>query len=190
MILSLFYLLSFALAINCRPSLGPVSNVTDHPLFCYGKEITQLEPTNMEDCRELATIIMSLPPWGRPWVFSSIPNTKADKKLPMGLKAGSCHLRIIPVDLGAQVTDAFTARHLAHQMHRTINQCVAPSPHLGGEGEIGPKKILAITLSGPFAYANVDWGDELTNNQGGQRSELEDYGIFSTYPPQNSSSQS
>lgn len=183
--ISLSATLISALVLNTNPSFGQVSNLTDFPLECYDP-FTPIKPTSLEDCRELATGIMSLPPWGRPWVLSSVPGVKADKTIPLGIKHKSCHIRIIPIDDGAKVTDAFTARYFVHQLHKAINLCVTPWPHLGGEGEIGPKKVLALTVSGPFADKDDDSNDLVF----AQESTPGDIETFPFRPPKNSTSQS
>ena len=139
----------FARVVRDDVSLGPATNLTDYPLECYGQRAL-LKPTTIEDCREIAEGIMALHPWGRPWVFSNVPSVKADKPIPLGIKSGSCRIRLMPIKEKSQVTDSWTARYFAHQIHRAINECVTPPPHLGGEGDIGPKKIIALTVSGAF----------------------------------------
>lgn len=187
MLLVLFYTLIFVLVNNTRALPEPVHNLTDWPLECYGAQLVQVKPTNLKDCREMAVGIVSLPPWGRPWTFSNEPGHKADRHIPIGIKHRSCYLRIVPVEDTAKVSDTFTPRYLAHQIYRTINECVIPWPHLGGEGEIGPKKVLALTLSGPLDRGSVDSGDELTitqiNTQG-------NYDILLANASQKSTSQS
>lgn len=165
MLITLSHILNFVLMSSTNALPEPARNLTNYPLECYGAHLTEIEPTNLEDCRELAVGIVSLPPWGRPWTFSNEPGTQFDRHIPIGIKHRSCHLRVIPVDEDALVTDTFTPRYLAHQIYRTINQCVLPWPHLGGEGEIGPKKILALTLSGPLDTGTVKSVDELTITQ-------------------------
>lgn len=187
MLLVLFYLLIFVLVNNTSALPEPVHNLTGWPLECYGAQLVRVKPTNLKDCREMAVGIVSLPPWGRPWTFSNEPGHKADRHIPIGIKHGSCHLRIVPIEDGAKVSDAFTARYLAHQIYRTINECVIPWPHLGGEGEIGPKKVLGLTLSGPLGPTSVDTADELTitrSNEPGQ------YDILLVNASQKSTSQS
>lgn len=166
MLLFFFYILILTLVSNTKALPEPVSNLTDWPLKCYEEHFIRVKPTNLKDCREMAVGIVSLPPWDRPWTFSNVPGNKADRHIPIGIKHGSCHLRIVPIVEDAQVSDAFTARYFAHQIYRTINQCIIPSPHLGGEGEIGPKKVLALTLSGPLEPRSAETDEELTMTQG------------------------
>ena len=161
----LFTHLLFALVIHAGPFMGLDSNLTDFPLECYTAEVRQLKPTTWDDCREIAMGIMSLRPWGRPWVLSNVPGVEHDYDIPLGIKHGSCSLRVVPLKRGKKLTEKFTARYFAHQVYRTINKCVIPWPHMGGEGEIGPKKALGLTLSGPFTD-QVEPSEELTITQG------------------------
>lgn len=142
---------SFALAINTKPIAIQSTNLTGFPLDCYEPQFDMMKAPDPRECRELADAIMSFRPWGRPWILSTLNDPiKVDYKLPLGWKAGSCELRIVPIneDTKAVVTDTFSARYLAHQVHRWTNECVLPWPHLGGEGEIGSKKVLGMTISG------------------------------------------
>ena len=161
----LFADLLFALVIHAAPFMGLESNLTDFPLECYTAQVRQLKPTTLEDCRELAIGIMSLQPRGRPWVLSNVPGVERDYKIPLGLRHGSCHLRVVTLEHGKKLTEKFTARYFAHQVYKTINKCVIPWPHMGGEGEVGPKKELGLTISGPFAD-KVEPSEELTITQG------------------------
>ena len=156
----------FALVIDLSPSLGLAGNLTDYILECYDPYLPRLNPTNVQDCRVIANGIMSLLPHGRPWVLNTKPGPKVDYLLPLGLMHRSCQVRVVPLEPDSQAGDTFTARYFAHQVNKAINKCVIPWPHRGGEGEIGPKKVLGLLVSGILDPTDVDMSNKLVITQG------------------------
>lgn len=155
-----------ALVIDLGASLEAAGNLTDLPMHCFPPHFREPDPTNYEDCRDIATFFMSLGPYGRPWVFSTIRDKDVDFVIPLGRRSGSCEVRILPVEEHAKFKESFTARHFVHQMYRIINKCVTPAPHLGGASEIGPNRHVAITISGPLAPLGDTLSGDLISGQG------------------------
>lgn len=110
----------------------------------------------MEDCRQIAQGVMSLPPHGRPWVLSTEAGPGVDYQIPVLYKANSCEVRIVPRDKHDPRSESLTARYLAHEINRLINSCVAPLPHLGGRSCVGRKDLLGMIVSGIPSSENPD----------------------------------
>jgi hypothetical protein len=165
-LLALLTLPLSALVIDLGASLEAAGNLTDLPMHCFPADLKDPHPTNYEDCRDVASFFMSLGPYGRPWVFSTKRDKDVDFVIPLGRRSGSCEVRILPVDAHTEFKETLTARYFVHQMYRIINKCVIPVPHLGGASEIGPKKYLAITISGPLSPFGGRLSDDLISGQG------------------------
>lgn len=164
-LLTLLTLPLSALVIDLGASLEAAGNLTDLPMHCFPADFHDPQTTNYADCRDVASFFMALGPYGRPWVFSTKKDKDVDFVIPLGRRSGSCEVRILPVEEHAEFKETFTARYFVHQMYRIINKCVIPAPHLGGAGEIGPKKDIAITISGPLAPLGGTLSGELINGQ-------------------------
>ena len=65
---------------------------------------------------------------------------------------GSCVIKIDMID-GEQ--DTLTWRDIIDSASELRDTCVAPPPHLGGEGKAGPRKLLAVSV---FGASNEDVG--------------------------------
>ena len=52
------------------------------------------------------------------------------------------------MDSSEPVGDTFTMRYLGQKVARLAELCVRPEPHLGGEGRIGEKGVLALAVVG------------------------------------------
>jgi len=155
-----------ALVIDLGTSLEAASNLTDLPMHCFPPVFKDPHPTNFEDCRDVASFFMSLKPYGRPWVFSTKRDKDVDFVIPLGRRSGSCEVRVLPVEEHDDFKETFTARYFVHQIYRIINQCVIPGPHRGGASEIGPKRALALIVSGPLAPMVGTLNDDVISGQG------------------------
>ena len=66
----------------------------------------------------------------------------------MALTAGSCKIRLLPLNPAPFLSDKFTLRYLAHSINRMALQCIEHGPHNGGEGEVGPKGVIGLVVGG------------------------------------------
>lgn len=186
-LLNLLTLPLSALVVDLGASLEAASNLTNLPMHCFPDDFREPHPTNIEDCREVASFFMSHEPYGRPWVFSTKKAKDVDFVIPLGRRSGSCEVRILAVDGYSEFKETFTARYFVHQMYRIINKCVVPAPHRGGASEIGPKKYLAITISGPIDPYGGSLSGDLVSGQGRTPGVVE---VFRIGRPTNSTSPS
>lgn len=130
-------------------SLQLPANLTSYPWQCWPKGNHRLMPTTKEDCRLVAekAYILGLP--GRSLVFGTDDIPSNDIVIPLAISAGSCKIRLLALDRKEpHVSDTFSPRHLAHMINRLAQQCVEPSPHLGGEAGIGAKQLIGLVVAG------------------------------------------
>lgn len=120
---------------------------------CWTHSASRIKPADWEDCRGIAEGILALEPHGRPWILGTRDVPEVDYVIPMSLTRDSCKIRILPLPIrtGPHVQDTFTARYLSHQVHRMNQMCVLPPPHIGGEGGIGSKDVIALAVAGLIA---------------------------------------
>lgn len=126
------------------------------PWQCWGTDLPRLTPTTWEDCLKVAQGMNSLQPEDRPYVtgtpitFGTADIPSNDFVIPMALSSGSCKVRLMPLreKTGEDVTDSMTPRYLAHMIGRMAQMCVVPEPHLGGQGAVGGKGVLALVVAG------------------------------------------
>ena len=139
---------ALSLTVMNEASILSKANLTTFEWSCWSKTLPRLELPLYRDCQTVAEGIQTLRPYGRPLVFGTedIPGT--DYLLPISLSTGTCKIRILPLSLGPHVNDSFTTRYLSHAINRMALKCVMPPPHIGGEGPIGKKQVLALVVAG------------------------------------------
>lgn len=135
---------------------------------CWTHGASRIQPAFWEDCKGIAEGIMALEPHGRPWILGTENAPEVDYVIPMTLTRDSCKIRILPLPLrtGPHVQDSFTARYLSHQVHRMNQMCVVPPPHIGGEGGIGSKDVIALAVAGLIAPKPSRRNGQLVIEQG------------------------
>ena len=146
---------ALSLALSRNPAAADVSlslPATELPWQCWDPNIPRLVPAGFDDCRRLAEAIQLLRPEHRPYHVGD-PITwgtqdEADFGIPLAISVGTCRVGLLPLSSELPVTDTFTSRYLAHALNRMSQQCVNPAPHFGGEGSIGPKQVVALTVTG------------------------------------------
>lgn len=124
------------------------ANLTTVEWSCWTKTLPRLELPLYRDCQAVAEGIQTLPPYGRPLVFGTEDIPGIDYLLPLSLSTGTCKIRILPLSLGRHVNDTFTPRYLSHAINKMAMKCIMPPPHIGGEGPIGKKQVLALVVAG------------------------------------------
>ena len=171
-----FYLNILCIAVACTVALNPPmvneasmlskANLTTIEWSCWTKTLPRLELPLYRDCRAVAEGIQTLPPYGRPLVFGTEDVDGIDYLLPLSLSTGTCKIRILPLSLGLHVNDTFTHRFLSHAINRMAMKCIMPPPHIGGEGPIGKKQVLALVVAGLVRPRDIAAKDRLVIEQG------------------------
>ena len=108
-----------------------------------------IQPTNWHDCYRLAEAVFDIAPPGTRLTFSTRSGLGVDYHIPATFTYGSCFALIRPIEEHAQAEDYLLPRYLARTIYKMAHKCVIPFPHLGGLGEIGSNKVLALALLGP-----------------------------------------
>ena len=110
--------------------------------------------------------MQTLPPSGRPLVFGTEDVAGVDYLLPMSLSTGTCKARIVPLSLGPDIKETLTPRYVAHNVNRMALKCVIPPPHIGGEGGIGSKGVIALAVGGQVKPRNSGLEGKILVEQG------------------------
>ena len=147
-------------------SLSSEANLTTIEWSCWTKTLPRLELPLYQDCRTVAEGIQTLPPHGRPLVFGTENVAGIDYILPISLSTGTCKIRILPLSFGPHVNDTFTPRYLSHAINRMAMKCVMLPPHIGGEGPIGKKRVLALVVAGLVRPRDIAAKNRLIIEQG------------------------
>ena len=139
---------TIALNVLDEASVLSNANISATEWSCWTKTLPRLKLPLYRDCRSVAAGIQTLPPHGRPLVFGTEDVPGIDYLLPMSLATGTCKIRILPLSIGPHVNDTFTPRYLSHAINRMAIKCIIPPPHIGGEGPIGQKQVIALVVAG------------------------------------------
>ena len=114
----------------------------------------------------MADLLSQLAPARQKILFTTTTDPSGFRELnyhiPMTFRHESCWATIGAIDVHSDAEDEFTSRYLSRIVLDMAQQCVIPPPHLGGIGEIGDKKVLALALSGP--RSSPDAGSTLASN--------------------------
>ena len=138
-----------------------------------------LDVVNMADCRQLVRDIANLDRSGKKWVYGTPDAPGVERTVPATFSRRTCITHIIDMESTEAAYDAFTMRYLSQKLSRMAEMCVEPAPHLGGEGKIGAKEVLAIVVVGvaepdtirlPEGISNVtrerSWDDFVVSQRG------------------------
>jgi len=119
-------------------------------LRCYPTDAPyDLHTINPADCRQLAHDIATLDiPRGKRWIFGSPDIPGVELVIPVKYARRTCIAHITDTESAEPAGDTFTMRYLSQKVARLAELCVHPGPHLGGEGRIGEKGVLALLLVG------------------------------------------
>lgn len=123
----------------------------DLPWKCISSD-AGIKSTNWRHCSNLASELAQIASPRQKLLFSTQDpriHPAVDYQIPITFYYDSCWATIGPIQERADVQDLFTSRYLSRTILDMAHQCVAPPPHLGGMGEIGARKVLALALSGP-----------------------------------------
>ena len=153
-------------SIAMEAAILSTTNSTSLDWLCWTENMPRLTPANYEDCRSVAEGIQTLPPSGRPLVFGTERIYGIDYLLPMSVSTRTCKVRLLPLSTGPHINDSFTPRYLSHAVNRMSQQCVFPAPHLGGEGDIGKKKIIGLVVAGFLKPKESSASNRLVIKQG------------------------
>lgn len=148
------------------PSLTTVAPWTCWPI------LSRIIPPAQGDCRKLADSIQILKPTGRPYMngapiyFGPYDVPGVDFRLPMKVTWKTCMVRLQNLTSSKHDIESFTPRFLSHAIHRMVSKCLISPPHVGGEGGIGPKRVVALVMSGLVQpLRKLDLGNHLVIEQ-------------------------
>jgi len=131
--------------------LPPLNTPLPFPdLRCFPADAPyNLHTIDPADCRHLAHDIATLDvPRGKRWIFGTPDIPGVELTIPVTYSRKTCIAHIIDMESTQSAGDAFTMRYLSQKVARLAELCVKPGPHLGGEGRIGEKGMLALVLVG------------------------------------------
>lgn len=152
---SLFFLVITTASSLLLPNLTTTLTSPANPSFpewrCYPTNAPfPLVKVKLADCRQLVRDIANLDRafHGQKWVFGTADAPGVERVIPQIFSRKTCVANVIDTESGEAAYDSFTLRYLSQKIARMTDLCVAPSPQLGGEGLIGGKGVLAVTVTG------------------------------------------
>lgn len=154
-----------------EPNAFLSTNLTAHP-WHFWRPTPRIIPAVFEDCRAAAEGIQTLRPASRPYrtgepiIFGTEDIPGNDFLIPMAIIARTCKVRLMPLSTGPHFSDSFTPRQLAHAVGRMNQKCIMPAPHLGGEGGIGTRGVIALVVAGMIKPHQTRLIDQLIVEQG------------------------
>lgn len=153
------------LLLNSTRIESLVPNTPDPDWRCYPRNAPfPLDEIKMADCRQLARDIANLDRSGKKWKYGPADVPGVEKTLPATFSRRTCITHIIDMESTRPLSDSFTMRYLSQKLGRMADMCVEPPPHLGGEGKIGAKEVLAIIVVG-VAEPDNEGGLGRTSNE-------------------------
>lgn len=130
------------------------ANVSQNlPWHCH-PPLHDMTPTTWHDCIGLANEISNLGARRYKLIFSTETSPDVDYIVPKTFAHGSCSAVIGPIQEHLRVRDAMYAQYLSRMIVTMAERCVLPPPHLGGVGDIGNNRGLALALWGPRSTGN------------------------------------
>ena len=133
-----------------EPPLSTPARMFDFPWRCLEGHEPQTSPVTWADCWDLSEEVRKLGPHRYKMRFDTRDRPETDFPVPVVFTVRSCHATIFPIgQRGEPVFDRFTASYLSTSILNMAVRCVRPAPHLGGQGEIGEKKVLGLVVHGP-----------------------------------------
>ena len=134
--------------VSHLPQPPPAHDLQALPWTCQETQHPGMNPTNWRDCLGLANALYNIAPPRRKIVFSTEDALDVDYHVPISFTHESCSASILPINDHAPARDTFYSRYLTIMVETMAQRCVIPAPHLGGQGEIGKKKLFALVLLG------------------------------------------
>lgn len=141
-------ILPLSLSTPLSALLAPPVPLPD--LRCFPADAPyDLHPIVTADCRQLVNDIAALDiPRGKRWTFGAADIPGVELVIPVKYSRKTCIAHIIDTDSSEPAGDTFTMRYLSQKVARLAELCARPAPHLGGEGRIGEKGVLALVVVG------------------------------------------
>lgn len=159
-------LVAMSHASPASPQLTEAIVSENLPWRCH-PPLPDMTPTTWHDCIGLANEISNLGARRYKLIFSTETSPDVDYIIPKTFTHGSCSAVIGPIQEHARIRDAIYAQYLSRMIVTMTERCVLPSPHLGGVGEIGNNRRLALALWGSRSTGNpaVELSFNLTSIQ-------------------------